>query len=92
MAREIENRHRMQNDVSIDYDGSKIGVVFSRLVLRRRVTRACTMARQSHKEEQVEGGPEVYTAVAQQSLVPSVSRSKLWLVTCMTGKEQELVL
>jgi len=30
-------------------------------------------------------------AVAQQSLMPSVSDPSLWMVSCMTGKEQELV-
>lgn len=39
------------------------------------------------------GEPQIgYTAaVAQQSLVPSVSDPSLWMVNCMTGKEQELV-
>jgi len=36
-------------------------------------------------------GSEVYTAVAQQSLVPSVSDPSLWMVSCAGGKEQELV-
>lgn len=31
------------------------------------------------------------TAVAQQSLVPSVSDPSFWMVSCLTGKEQELV-
>lgn len=30
-------------------------------------------------------------AVAQQSLVPSVSDPSLWMISCATGKEQELV-
>jgi transcription elongation factor SPT5 len=33
----------------------------------------------------------VYTAIAQQSLLPSVSDPNLWMVSCSTGKEQELV-
>jgi transcription elongation factor SPT5 len=41
-------------------------------------------------EEQV-GGPEVYSAVSQQSLVPSVSDPSLWMISCATGKEQELI-
>lgn len=42
-------------------------------------------------EEDVEPA-EVYTAaVAQQSLVPSVSDPSLWMVSCLPGKEQELV-
>jgi transcription elongation factor SPT5 len=38
------------------------------------------------------GGPEMITAVNQQSLVPSVADPSLWMVNCVTGKEQELVL
>jgi len=30
-------------------------------------------------------------AVAQQSLMPSVSDPSLWMVSCLNGKEQELV-
>jgi transcription elongation factor SPT5 len=41
-------------------------------------------------EEQV-GGPEVYSAVSQQSLVPSVSDPSLWMISCATGKEQDLI-
>jgi len=40
----------------------------------------------------VDPAAEVYTAVAQQSLVPSVSDPSLWMVSCSTGKEQELVI
>jgi transcription elongation factor SPT5 len=35
-------------------------------------------------------GPS-YTAVSQQSLVPSVTDPGLWMFSCPTGKEQELV-
>lgn len=38
------------------------------------------------------GGPEATNAVSQQSLVPSVSDPSLWMVSCATGKELELVL
>jgi len=37
------------------------------------------------------GGPEYTPAVAQQSLVPSVSDPSLWMVSCATGKEMDLV-
>jgi transcription elongation factor SPT5 len=96
MAREIENRHRMQNrrvdrttitdrkSASSSQSAGGGGPSASN-------KSSGTMARQSHKEEQDEGGPEVYTAVAQQSLVPSVSDPSFWMVSCMTGKEQELV-
>eukprot|EP00522_Entomoneis_paludosa_P007915 CAMPEP_0172446792 /NCGR_PEP_ID=MMETSP1065-20121228/6298_1 /TAXON_ID=265537 /ORGANISM="Amphiprora paludosa, Strain CCMP125" /LENGTH=1109 /DNA_ID=CAMNT_0013197981 /DNA_START=226 /DNA_END=3555 /DNA_ORIENTATION=- len=43
-------------------------------------------------EADEEGGPEVYTAVAQQGLVPSVSDPSFWMVSCPTGKEQEMVM
>jgi transcription elongation factor SPT5 len=36
------------------------------------------------------GGPS-YSAVSQQSLVPSVSDPSLWMFSCQTGKEEELV-
>lgn len=38
------------------------------------------------------GGPEATNAVSQQSLVPSVSDPSLWMISCSTGKEQELVI
>lgn len=42
-------------------------------------------------DEDAPGGPEVYTAVSQQSLVPSVSDPSLWMVSCSNGKEQDMV-
>lgn len=42
-------------------------------------------------EEEGVGGPEVYSAVSQQSLVPSVSDPSLWMISCANGKEEELV-
>ena len=41
------------------------------------------------EREIVEG--QSYAAVSQQSLVPSVSDPNLWMFSCPTGKEQELV-
>eukprot|EP00548_Thalassiothrix_antarctica_P014381 CAMPEP_0194175546 /NCGR_PEP_ID=MMETSP0154-20130528/9559_1 /TAXON_ID=1049557 /ORGANISM="Thalassiothrix antarctica, Strain L6-D1" /LENGTH=1076 /DNA_ID=CAMNT_0038889385 /DNA_START=101 /DNA_END=3331 /DNA_ORIENTATION=+ len=42
-----------------------------------------------------DGGPAhhhtAYTAVSQQSLVPSVSDPSLWMISCTLGKEEELV-
>ena len=35
--------------------------------------------------------PQAFTAVSQQSLLPSVSDPSLWMFTCANGKEQELV-
>ena len=66
MAREIEERHRMQ---------------------RRTVDRSIV------EEELGPGGTEgQFSAVSQQSLVPSVSDPSLWMFSCSTGKEQELVV
>ena len=38
-----------------------------------------------------EGNIPSYTVVSQQSLVPSVSDPNLWMFSCPSGKEQELV-
>lgn len=83
IAREIENRHRMQR----------------RTVDRSMIRDIPVPAGRSAGGGGGGGGmsisedrPEVYTAVAQQSLVPSVSDPSLWMVSCSTGKEQELVL
>ena len=56
-----------------------------RRVLDRRV-------RVDEPEDDAPGGPEVYTAVSQQSLVPSVSDPSFWMVSCSNGKEQEMVM
>jgi transcription elongation factor SPT5 len=49
-------------------------------------------ARVDVMDEEPHGGPEVTSAVSQQSLVPSVSDPSLWMVSCTTGKEQELIV
>mmetsp|Transcript_28879 Transcript_28879/g.43413 ORF Transcript_28879/g.43413 Transcript_28879/m.43413 type:complete len:864 (-) Transcript_28879:999-3590(-) len=67
IARDIEERHRMQRRV-VDrtiHDGDDASVAVD--------------------------GPS-YSAVSQQSLVPSVSDPRLWMIGCSTGKEQELVV
>lgn len=60
---------------------------------RRKVDRSVLDRRIRHVEEEEDapGGPEVYTAVSQQSLVPSVSDPSLWMISCSTGKEQEMI-
>ena len=75
MAREIEDRHRMQR----------------RTVDRSLLDRVPSVAVDEVGED--EGGmvDAPYTAVSQQSLVPSVSDPSLWMVSCLTGKEEELV-
>lgn len=81
ISREIEQRHRMQNRA----------VDRSRLIERpqSRVPAARPVVEDVGAIDG--GGPEVYSAVAQQSLMPSVSDPSLWMVSCQTGKEQELV-
>jgi transcription elongation factor SPT5 len=78
MARDIEDRHRMSRR-QVD-----------RSVLDRGVS-AAVHHRQQEEEMDTPGGPEVYSAVSQQSLVPSVSDPSLWMISCSTGKEQDLV-
>jgi len=47
----------------------------------------------SHLDRVEEEGPVEanYSAVSQQSLVPSVSDPSLWMVSCLPGKEQDLI-
>lgn len=73
MARDIEERHRMQRR-TVD-----------RTILDRPI--------RNEGLEDVGGGPveASYSAVSQQSLVPSVSDPSLWMISCSTGKEEELV-
>ncbi|KAI2506980.1 hypothetical protein MHU86_7477 [Fragilaria crotonensis] len=45
-----------------------------------------------HRMEDSDGWMHAsYTAVSQQSLAPSLSDPRLWIVNCMPGKEEELV-
>ena len=90
ISRDIEQRHRMQRRT---VDRSMI------------IDRPSASGVQRHRPEAASGGVssssvavdegrDVYaatSAVAQQSLVPSVSDPSLWMVSCATGKEQELV-
>eukprot|EP00934_Nitzschia_sp_Nitz4_P005032 Nitzschia sp. Nitz4//scaffold323_size20210//10282//13780//NITZ4_008694-RA/size20210-snap-gene-0.1-mRNA-1//1//CDS//3329547873//5022//frame0 len=48
-------------------------------------------SRHDPEEDDAPGGPQVVSAVSQQSLVPSVSDPSLWMISCSTGKEQEMV-
>lgn len=97
MAQEIEDRHRMSNttvnrraldqhprrEPGSDSLGSP-AVSTTGNVARRH--------RQTTMDDDRPGGPEATNAVSQQSLVPSVSDPSLWMISCSTGKEQELVL
>lgn len=42
-----------------------------------------------YEDEEFEGDD---TAIAQQSLLPSVRDPKLWMMTCKVGKEREIAL
>jgi transcription elongation factor SPT5 len=79
MARDIEERHKMSRR-QVD-----------RSVLDRHPNQQVQHHRAAVEEDDAPGGPEVYSAVSQQSLVPSVSDPSLWMISCSTGKEQELV-
>jgi transcription elongation factor SPT5 len=93
IARDIEQRHRLQNRrgtnarVVLEHSGRKqsggnnIGSMG-----------AGAADDQSAMGNTLNGPNEVYAAVAQQSLVPSVSDPSFWMVSCASGKEQELVL
>ena len=94
MAQDLEKRHRMQSRT----------VNRSTILDRPRPSAASgggggggggggasAAARHRHDDEPEEGGPEVYSAVSQQSLLPSVKDPSLWMINCLTGKEQELV-
>ena len=81
IAKDIEDRHRM-----------------SRTTANRRsqpipqaTKQAGGLGRRTVLDDRP-GGVEPTNAVSQQSLVPSVSDPSLWMISCSTGKEQELVL
>ena len=96
ITREIESRHRMQRR-TVDRSA----------LLDRAVPETAPIIRDRGNSSGGGGGggtsggisaalqseAEVgYTAaVAQQSLVPSVADPSFWMVSCLTGKEQELV-
>jgi Early transcription elongation factor of RNA pol II, NGN section len=96
ISREIENRHRLQNrrvDRSVLLDRA---VPESRAITRPQGGGAAAISAgaKSAAAPPIEDMEEEigYTqAVAQQSLMPSVSDPSLWMVSCLTGKEQELV-
>lgn len=97
MAQEIEDRHRMSRTTAdrrlgssqrrqaplASGGGAKAGKAGSSSSVVRR--------HQSVLDDRP-GGPEATNAVSQQSLVPSVSDPSLWMISCSTGKEQEMVL
>ena len=85
MAQEIEDRHRMSR-TKINRSAPIIPQVSSSSSKKNLGRRTVLDDRSSG------GGLEPTNAVSQQSLVPSVSDPSLWMVSCSTGKEQELVI
>jgi transcription elongation factor SPT5 len=91
IARELEERHRMERRI---VDRRRVGKFNMGDSARRRsgagVSGADDDMDRGDEDEGMEEGPS-YTAVSQQSLVPSVTDPGLWMFSCPTGKEQELV-
>jgi transcription elongation factor SPT5 len=87
LARDIEDRHRMSRR-TVDRS------MLDRHPPRGGAPRSQPVHNRLHhldEEEGAVGGPEVFSAVSQQSLVPSVSDPSLWMISCAPGKEQELI-
>mmetsp|Transcript_2900 Transcript_2900/g.6155 ORF Transcript_2900/g.6155 Transcript_2900/m.6155 type:complete len:1188 (-) Transcript_2900:90-3653(-) len=83
IARELEERHRMERRI----------VHRERLDVGRRGGGGAREDRdigRDDDDDDIADAP-AFTAVAQQSLVPSVSDPNLWMFNCPTGKEQDLV-
>ncbi|KAG7350368.1 KOW motif-containing protein [Nitzschia inconspicua] len=90
MAKEIEDRHRMSRTA---VDRRMLDQRHHRPTGRAGGASGASVARDDDDVDEGEGGgPEVTNAVSQQSLVPSVSDPSLWMVSCSTGKEQELII
>eukprot|EP00547_Thalassionema_nitzschioides_P001795 CAMPEP_0194217142 /NCGR_PEP_ID=MMETSP0156-20130528/20435_1 /TAXON_ID=33649 /ORGANISM="Thalassionema nitzschioides, Strain L26-B" /LENGTH=1074 /DNA_ID=CAMNT_0038946099 /DNA_START=105 /DNA_END=3329 /DNA_ORIENTATION=+ len=75
MARHIENRHRMERKV----------------VGRRSYADRVPIAQVRTEDSSGSVHHGAYTAVSQQSLIPSVSDPSMWMINCSTGKEEEMV-
>eukprot|EP00546_Thalassionema_frauenfeldii_P004555 CAMPEP_0178917180 /NCGR_PEP_ID=MMETSP0786-20121207/13100_1 /TAXON_ID=186022 /ORGANISM="Thalassionema frauenfeldii, Strain CCMP 1798" /LENGTH=1094 /DNA_ID=CAMNT_0020590695 /DNA_START=80 /DNA_END=3364 /DNA_ORIENTATION=- len=75
MARDIENRHRMER----------------RVVGRRSYADRVPIAQDTAEESSGSVHHGAYTAVSQQSLIPSVSDPSMWMINCSNGKEEEMV-
>jgi len=92
MAQDIENRYGAQRrtvDRSTILDRPRAAP--ARAPGGGRSSAGATVVHHRDEDEGDEGGPEVYSAVSQQSLLPSVRDPSLWMINCLTGKEQELV-
>lgn len=87
IARELEERHRRERRI-IPRGGGGVMMGGERGGVRGD---SDSMSLREREEFIAEGGSTSYTAVSQQSLVPSVSDPNLWMFSCPGGKEQELV-
>jgi transcription elongation factor SPT5 len=87
IARELEERHRRERRI-IPRGGGGVMMGGERGGIRGD---SDSMSLREREEFIAEGGSTSYTAVSQQSLVPSVSDPNLWMFSCPGGKEQELV-
>lgn len=90
IARELEERHRAERRVvPRGNDGRAMVERRARAAYDRGYDRE-GVDEGRYEDEGIVEEPS-YTAVSQQSLVPSVSDPNLWMFSCPTGKEQELV-
>ena len=100
ISRDIEQRHRLQNRTvhrSRIVERTAVAPQQRQQQQQSQQRQQAQQAQQQQKQrlnnDDDDDEPAVYTgAVAQQSLVPSVSDPSFWMVSCSTGKEQELVL
>jgi len=96
MAQEIEDRHRLSRTAvdrrSIGSQQRREPSLSSKSASSRPSASSSARRHRASASEDGPGGPEATHAVSQQSLVPSVNDPSLWMISCSTGKEQELVL
>ena len=97
MAQEIEDRHRMSRTTADRRLGSsqrRQAPLASGGAAKPGKAGSSSSVVRRHQSvlDDRPGGPEAINAVSQQSLVPSVSDPSLWMISCSTGKEQEMVL
>lgn len=93
MAEELENRHRMQSR-AMNRGAARMERRPAVAPTAGAAAAPAPVAHHRHEEEPEDVGPDYgadYGAVSQQSLLPSVKDPRLWMINCLTGKEQELV-
>lgn len=91
ISRDIEKRHRMQNRLVDRTALVDRAIPEVRVSSSRRETGDAVSNGGGGMVNDAGTGVGFSHAVAQQSLMPSVSDPSLWMVSCLTGKEQELV-